>query len=476
MKRSSTILLKFSVLIVLVLFLFNGWAYEGEPLQAKRSPKVESFLKFIMQASSLNNIGKQFKEAKFSAKEKKDLEKELRKQPYSSKLDRLKKQAKASIQPYSEAKMKRKTLQMQQELKQKQAQQLNNLNQKARQFLSTARREARASTDNSSSSMNRLTSQMRTAMLSSPSDSIPSSTIRSITPGSAIIGRDITITGEGFGDIKRRVTIIIGDHYLWFQEISLWTDTVIVARIPYRRESGGVRYAGVERYVGDTPKRAIIWVQPNMISGPSKEITVSPDPATLEPRITSFSNDEVRPGMFLTIWGEQFLEEHEGSVRFRYDCGPGATCTFDGIIREWHDSYVYLEIPTSYRWRIPHGTVRLTLINHVHRSDARSIAFQPILVIREVYRVSHSVNSPFIIGHRDTHTDHNFRLINDYVVESYELDHSGGGIGYGANYLSRPIRGSTNASSRIEIWADLFSDCRSYNYLWVRGPEGRPYR
>ena len=213
-----------------------------------------------------------------------------------------------------------------------------------------------------------------------------------------------------------------------------------------------------------------------MISGPSKEITVSPDPATLEPRITSFSNDEVRPGMSLIIRGEHFLEEHEGSVGFRYDCGGGATCTFDGIIREWRDSYVHLEIPTSYRWGTPHGTVRLTLINHVHRSDARSIAFQPILVIREVYRVSHSVNSPFIIGHRDTHTDHNFRLINDYVVESYELDHSGGGIGYGANYLSRPIRGSTNASSRIEIWADLFSDCRSYNYLWVRGPEGRPYR
>jgi hypothetical protein len=98
------------------------------------------------------------------------------------------------------------------------------------------------------------------------------------------------------------------------------------------------------------------------------------------------------------------------------------------------------------------------------------------LEVREIYRVSHSISASFIIGHVETHTDHDFRLINGWVVEDYRLDHTASGLGYGAVYDRRPRPSSTDASSRVRIWADAFSHCTSYNYLWIIGPSGLPYR
>lgn len=449
---------------------------------------VTAFLKKIETAGSLEELADAFKKEDFSESEKKLLENELRKSKYRSKIDELNQQSIARTDKLHADRIQKILRDKNNELNKLQEKRQTDLsarNQKAVELfnnLHSSQKTKRQQSRILPNDTQMLTATMRAAIESYPAETLLPMHVDSISPQNATLGQDITIQGRGFGDVGGTLCIIIGDSVSYFRRVSTWTDTRIVATVPVTfTSSSGTVFRGIEHIVGESPKSAQVWVRPGADDvGPTGRITVHPDYEQMVPRITSLSSADLQPGQRLVIQGRNFLREDHGTIRFVYPTG-GGTANVEGNVVQWYDTYILVEFPSSLRWALSEGSGSLGLVNHVGRSTSNIVTYSRIpetrnLVIR-VLRQSRSISADFlIIGRKETYTDHDFRLINGWEVRDYDLWQGGAGISWGAEYRSRPITGSTNASSRVEIWADLFSRSSYTNVLWIIGPEGLPYR
>jgi hypothetical protein len=483
MKKPEKSTFFFSLgMVIAVLALCEG-SLTGAPGRGKtanqnpaENTKIQTFLFHVLVSNSIMDISSEFKKAGFSEGQKKILQKELKNPPYSSKLEGLLNQSRNALPAYSPAKFQQKTRRMKEALAEKQAKELKRLNTQAGRELGRIKNELKNTTARMRTSLDfqKISARMKREMLAFSRKSPAPAGISSILPSTALIGRDIIIRGFGFGVTRGTLIINVGDHYSYFRNISSWTDRRIVATIPYSHESGGVYVIGVERLVGATEKEAIVWVKPHgRLTGPTQEFRIRPDFTEMEPVITGLSSLEVRPGLSLIIRGENFLSESEGTVQFFFP-GNGGVKKFFGIVREWRDSFVHVVLPEDLP-ELPEGEGECVLSNNVPHTVRHSLMFRPDMEVR-AFSAHRSLEADYIIGYKEINTDHDFRLINGWTVKDYELYISGSGPGFGARYILSPQPGSTEAGSRVEIWADLFSGCDYYNYLWIEGPKGTRYR
>ncbi len=100
------------------------------------SPKIKQALEIVQKESSYKGMGQSLQRLKLSKKEKKILEREVKKQPYSGKLKRLSKSAQKKFQSEMNAKAKVRIAQFDRQAKQKHSQKVRLLNQQSMSRLS----------------------------------------------------------------------------------------------------------------------------------------------------------------------------------------------------------------------------------------------------------------------------------------------------------------------------------------------------
>jgi Skp family chaperone for outer membrane proteins len=105
--------------VVVFAFLPLSYAAELKEKGAKLSPKVEGFLKEIEKAGSFEELGRAAKAANFSEREKKEIEEQIKKPPYSNKVQSLIRKVQEDIKTKAEAKSRQINKRNQQELEKK---------------------------------------------------------------------------------------------------------------------------------------------------------------------------------------------------------------------------------------------------------------------------------------------------------------------------------------------------------------------
>jgi len=430
---------------------------------SKHSKKIQDFLNTIEKARSIDEIGKSFRKSNFSKRELSQLEPLLKKPPYSTKLRDIEKKGIAAAKKRSKAKAKKIEKQRSQKLQKQKKQRLVRLNQQAKTALQTLKIDVPVQ------SRVNLQGQMRAA---SVPDSVVEAVagdrfenllrIRSISPRPVVAGQRMTLSGENFGGTPGTVTLRLNDGSTTWNircsvDRSRWRDNQIIATPPEWLKS----------WAGETNKDVRIFVR-NDQGGAYMEAQLGPDPATLQPEITRLSRSTIEPGQIIVIEGRNFLQEHRGSVEFRF-----GSRTFAGIIEDWGPNYISVKLPEDIEgMQTTDGIAKVT--NHRRYNTTRSITFEPTLAThtyhRDYYIHCHAWSLGFL-GDKKEITLFNYDLINRWKVKEawMEVDPHGRG---GARYLVRPEVGSTRAHSRVEIWAEAFSSTDLDEYIMVEGPRG----
>jgi hypothetical protein len=422
------------------------------------SSKKENFLKEIERARSLEELDRVLKSSNFSQAELKELEQQVKRPPYSNKLQRLIDQKKSSSKARMEAKVRPMINQKEREFQQRQEQELRQLNNqavgklqglKARQS-TTARVPSRKSVAISTSG----THQMSPLGKTTPGEF---HSIHSVSPEAATVGERLTISGEGFGASPGTVAIVIGREVVYCP-VSSWEQRRIVVTVS----------EDVQDIVGETEKEGFVRV---MLSGgqlgPYWNLTIRPDPSRITPEITSLSTAEIRPGQTLIIEGRNFLTERRGTVTFAF-----SGFTLRGGINDWDDTFISVTLPEGVsRLTRTDGTVTVT--NYVGLQVNKSITFVPTL--HTVTLESHRDAYAFIIGYKGSSVDFDFELHNDWKVAENWLWCAGGPLTYGCEFVAQAAPGSTNAYSSTLIWCDLLAFVECINYLRIEGPVGVRY-
>ena len=108
----------------------------------KLFPKVERFLRDVLKVRSFEEVGRRFKMANFSKQELDQLEKQLKKSPYSSKLHRLGKKSESAIKAKTKARVQQITKQKQRTFVKRKEQRLKHLNKNAQTMFAKLKKSA----------------------------------------------------------------------------------------------------------------------------------------------------------------------------------------------------------------------------------------------------------------------------------------------------------------------------------------------
>jgi hypothetical protein len=292
--------------------------------------------------------------------------------------------------------------------------------------------------------------------------------ISSVSPSPAQIGSALTISGSEFGSAQGRVGIYVGSD-LEYGDISSWTDSSITVTLTEE----------IAALVGESEKSGYAWVKPDGYNGgPSEEIRIRPDPASLTPSIDRLSDDTVEPYALLIIEGSNFLTESSGTVQLRLEEGE----TFDLAVTEWTDTYIAgnFEGITG----VVGGAGLLTVRNHAGQEATRSVIFQPDLVTRTFRLATEGVHcelwgsdgpSPLCLaGKKETFGSHSLSVTDGWeIIEFYveEVESSGW---TGHNVTRAPLLDTTGVpfDFEVEIWAEMYSNLLVRAFAVGRGPAG----
>lgn len=434
--------------------------------------RIEGFLKEIEKADTLETLGRALKAANFSQEELKELAGEIKRPPYSSKLNALVKKAEAESIARAEGKAQQRRQRKQGEQQQKQEQELNRLNMEAQAKLQTLKAKAiqRAKTPSSLKPLPLATG----THIPLPEDL---ARIREVIPQPAIVGQDLHIRGENFG--RRGSVTVTVEGVTETARVLSWHEEFILIRIPPELRGA----------VGETEKEARLWVDAEK----NKSTTLfrlRPNTSWFVPSIASLSSSDIRPGQILIIEGRNFLTEHTGTVEFRF-----AGRTFSGIIDEWNDTYIQVRLASDITGMSRReGTVKVR--NHLGNETTNPIIFEPRKELLTLPTVHTSSIPPYtyvlhLISQSTQYTDNDFNLINGWTVSDFwigdeEFIRLDLGTDMSCRYIQSPQLRSANARSRWQITIELTpglirtgaveTRATCTNYLVIEGPAGVPYR
>jgi|GEM_PF-5186094 len=442
-----------------------------------KKSRVQSFLKEMERAKTLDEVSRAFKKYRFSQGEIKEIEAQIGK-GRKNKLERFRRQVpvkSSSKKPDSKKRTSLRTVQAW--LASAQQTRIDRLNRQAQSLVSDAgfssSQRAAASGPSRQTALPRVLARGRAL----PETNVD---IRQLAPRNGVIGQDLVIQGIGFGSSRGQVTIVVGprgsSHCRAFDcPVGYWGNTRITVTIPLDCESM-VLPVSEDRY--EWQGREFAWIHvkpPSDDPGGFENLDVCLDPNRFAPRIESMNPDRgISPGQVMIIRGRNLqLGRHPHVVRFefggrRFDLEPERSDAGMLQVRLPHDIEGLFEVP---------GTIEVK--NLTRLGDTGDITFIPaeeILEIASDPMGAHCRPSRpkflCLIGSAHRHTLHDWTLENGWVVEDAWLETDDQGPNAGAYYIRKPAPGSTDARSRIEVWCDAYSTARTVEYLRLKGPRG----
>jgi len=435
-------------------------------VSGKLNAKVDKFLRNILKARSLDEVSRAYKMTRFLKAEKKYLEKELKKAPYSRKLRSLEKKAEAKARAKVEAKARRLIKQKKSELKKREKQKLRHMNKRAQMKLKNMKSRQRALSERRPSSSVQLRSPT-TGMIRRFRSDIPltDSRIVSIHPQPAVVGQNLTINGENLGT-DGRIALRIGGLTV-ICGIGNWEPSRIVVNIP----------SGLESIVGEIEKDGRVWIYNERNVMATGAVRVGPDLARMHPLIRSLSSETIMPGQDLSIEGENFLTERRGTVQFEFG---SLGMTIRSNILYWDNTSILVRFPEIGRGlRSAIGEVLVR--NHAGLETSQRIDLvgsSGVETLTEVRTVSGGVD--WLMGHSGgealSYDFFDFDLSNGWVVVGsdlyYESTHSSS-IVY---WETRPHEESTNPRSTLKGAVYSGSYITFAVIVLIEGPLGTHYR
>lgn len=362
--------------------------------------KVQKALQQIKAANSFEKLAQPLEKLNLNEKEKKQLANEIKKEPYAGHLKRLTNQAHKKYLSVSEANARKIESRYRKQTEQELRQKLHVANQLARNKVGRLRVQANAGRAASVPVPIRATNVVARTAQRPGSSSNPGAEITGISPQPAIVGANITITGENFNArSQQKVYLNLNDTVVEIP-VDSWRDTRIVARIP----------DSVGRHVGEGVKSGEIYVS---IQAYSHAIRVGPDPDTLSLNVSDLFPRTVSPGHNLVIEGNNLLTERRGSVTFRFNGRD-----ISGTVQEWENTYALVTVPDDVEG-LPVVTGTVKIKNHAGSEVTRSIAFEPALATRTMREIHFT--QAIIFGTLRKFTDHDFHLLNGWTVKEYWL-------------------------------------------------------
>lgn len=358
--------------------------------------KVVKALEIIQNETDVKSMGQSIQRLKLNQKEKNILAREIKKNPYAEKLNRLAKNAQRKAESAMKAKAKIKIARYEKQAMQNNTRKVQSLNRQAMARLSTLKsgeREVRVNAVNTMTAVS-------WASLNSESRG-PRVNIRSVSPRTVSVGGNVTIEGENFGTTSRNVYVILEEEGYECQ-VNSWSQTHINVTIP----------ASLSDLVGETVANAFICVVMRDYIYP---LRITPVQDMLQPQIADVSSHTITPGQTLIIEGDRFLTSSQGRVIFRF-----GDRSINAMIDEWTDDYVSVTLPESVEGLGP-VTGIVKLINHARNEDSRSIEFEPVIETMLFESDNHD-SGALIFGSRISWTDNDFTLINGWTVTRYWLE------------------------------------------------------
>lgn len=178
------------------------------------STKLQNFLKVIMAAESIDDVGKAFEKEKFSEKELEQLEAQIKNQPYKRKLDSL----------YRQAEKKAESEQHQQVM-QRARERIKHNELRAQQQLEAMNRKMEV----------RLRSQEKRLSIQekefAPVGRLSPPEIESLSSSEIMPGQVIEIRGKHFGGLRGKVLFLISGK-TFEGKVNDWKDTSIMVALP----------------------------------------------------------------------------------------------------------------------------------------------------------------------------------------------------------------------------------------------------
>jgi hypothetical protein len=428
--------------------------------EVKLSSKEEAFVAKLLAAGSLDEADRALKEAKLSSAEVARIQAKLGGDEYAAKLAGLQRQSEASFaktKPISSTGARAQADQKERSFLQRRQADLTRLNTAARTLFAAKALPAGGPTAKPVvRSTQRKAGPALAANLNRPESA---ARIHSLEPPSLVVGGSFSINGEGFGP-RGRVVLVIGDDLIELR-VTRWGASQIEAEIP------GLAAAPV----GEQARNGIVWVKlAGGEIGPTREASISPDPARLIPHVTHVSQSYIEPGMQVVVTGSNFLSRR-GTVVFQFG---GAGPRYDGVVADWDDTAILLEMPSQIAG-LRRQRCRVTLTNTAGNTAFFDTDFQPTQEVRTL-NATHHVAAVLIFGFRRHATDFDFPLLNDWAVDEAWLTKDGSGH-YGTSFTGggRPEPGSNSPRTRIEYWCDGYAWVWAFVHVRIVGPKGVPY-
>jgi hypothetical protein len=415
------------------------------------NPKFQKLNADLEHAATLQQVAQVFKQAGLSPAEQKQFETAMS-PALALKIDTLITQARAA----GKANAKRTSTQRLEAARRNKA-----LRVKAPANLSAALARARAARPPTRQTM------MATAR---PPAAPTSASITSVSPATVLVGKTLTINGNGFGPLPGgKVRALLGPHDRFDCAPTSWTATRIVVTVSLEIEPL-VREASMAGYIQVFPA--------GESGGPWAEVTYAPDPARLTPEITSVAPDPMSTKQNVLVNGRNFLSSRPGTVTLTGRTAVGPT-SYPIEVTEWTDTYIYGYVPER---GAPERSEALQLVvrNHLGREGTRAVGYEVATELRTVKMTSRRIHCEVWRDDKDRPSaiclvgqkkDYSFAwgTCDLRVVDSgYDiLDESGA---HGFAWVSEP-RGEY-VSGHYEIWAELYSWFEVEPWVVVEVPVG----
>lgn len=478
---------------------FDGSSKSVRQSDKRVSPKVGLFLDKIKQANSLEELKHSYNGTEFSNREIDQLTVTIKENQYLNKLKGIAQRelSEPSALPGRQTltvKKKKPGTKQSGTVTKSHSQHL----QKIRKDIALQKTRIKARESNTFIAQDRQSStessSPQSGMTSPPVRSSPNWLIDSVSPSSVQIGKNVTLTGSGFGVTQGLVALRFHDRTTGLRalvncdRIVSWSDNRIIVTIP----------AGAAIVVGDTNTNASIWVKvAGGEVGPWHEISLRPDFSLLPPEITTVSHHDVIPDQPYLIQGTNFLSSQQGEVFFRF-----AGKEFPAIISSWENKLIEVQVPPIVGLLRTPGNVLVR--NHAGYDASFVVTFLPTIWGEDIYGPGDHGFDDIVInvrctpwfgptGYYDYDGDNpawllclfgqkrenqvRIRLNNGWTVSSGHVElRSGRGWqnrpSCGAYYERGPVHGSDYIDVLRVTWTNAYSKCEFIDYYSIEGPAG----
>lgn len=429
-----------------------------KPSHSVELKKVDTFLDDLLKAGSLDDLSRKYKGSKFSTKETRQIEQELKKGEYRKKMNLLHQKAEGIALRKLKSNAARLEKRYKDQFMKAQMMKISRSNQQARSKMTRISPKPLAP-GGAGLRAQPLPASIKSELAAAVMAGSDAPRITSFSPEPVFVGQDITLRGVRFGSRRGTVSLVLNDLLIECRGINDWFDTRVDVTIPQ----------GIEPMVGESTLRGYLILTPAGSDQRARaHIRIASDLASRRPEVESLSSDTIQPGQLLLVEGRNFLSGR-GRVEMQI-AGESFPCS----IEAWADNYVAVMLNEDISGKhAGRGSVRIT--NTEGRLAAAPIRFEPIIV-REVIQIHEGLKALGLVGSKERVNHNDFTLINGWRVVENSLEGWGMGIAWGSKYLIEPAAGSDQPKSRILMWADMCSAVSNVDTLVIEGPRGFEYQ